>query len=95
MHVKAADGKQLEIRFIATDATVADVCELITLEWGVPAAHQRLLFRGKRLQANQRLSSVGLEENSEILLRSSLKGGCLCIPTGNGGMCGVAVCNVM
>lgn len=77
------------------DALVGDIMDAIQAEWGVPHKYQRLLYRGHQLRPGQRISDLGIKSDDELILQSAMKGGCLWLPTGNGGGICCGVCNIM
>jgi len=72
--VKGIEGKSTGY-WVSPDETCADLMRKIQLDTSVPVKEQRLIFSGKQLEAEKKLSEYGIIKESNIYMVARLRGG--------------------
>ena len=81
--VKTLTGKTLTINDISPDDLVSTIKDKIAQKEGVPVDQQRLIFAGKQLSDNEKLSSYSIGKDACIHLVLRLRGGSNTPPSSN------------
>ncbi|KAG7571329.1 hypothetical protein FFLO_00681 [Filobasidium floriforme] len=74
LKVKLLTGREIEID-VEPSMTVAEAKKRVEAKSAIPPAQQRLIFAGKAMQDDKKLSDFKLEGGSTIHLVLSLRGG--------------------
>jgi uncharacterized ubiquitin-like protein YukD len=72
--VKTLTGKDIAVE-IGLGETVAKLKQLITDKEGLPAEQQRIIWAGKQLEDEKKLSDYSITDGSTVMLVLRLRGG--------------------
>lgn len=67
LQIKILNGKDCVVD-AGPDTTISAVKHLVAAKLGVPAASQRLVYRGKPLADEQTINKAGLADNTKLYL---------------------------
>ncbi|CZT42531.1 related to ubiquitin/ribosomal protein S27a fusion protein [Rhynchosporium secalis] len=73
--IKSLTGKSILIDNVDGDTTIEDLKDLIRSKEGIPIDQQRLIYGGRQLQDNQKLSECNIAWESILCLVLRLRGG--------------------